>query len=190
LSAAALGGNGVTAVILGGAAASPSWHFGMNHFVRSAAMTSAAMPWGPAAPGGLDLHVPVMANASYVAEQRLSNGTITTAFAKPGLGTLRSSSFMAPLGLGGAGVSVLVTTLLYDAEHQGGQGELPPPLDVRLTARAGPLGKGDAFLICGPAAATDTSLSTQRASGENWQVSNSAPRCCCSPSCCSRSSRC
>ena len=164
-----LGGNGVTAVILGGPPSFTSWHFGMNHFVRSAAMTSAAMPWGPAAPGGLDMQVAAMSNASYAAVQHISNGSIATAFSKPGVGTLSSSSFMAPLGIGGAGVSMLVTMLHYYADSSSVHGD-QPSLEVRLTARAGPLGKGDDFLICGPAAADESALSTQRANGEDWQV--------------------
>ena len=159
-------GNGQLAVAVGGSPDRLSFHFGSNAFVRTAAMTSAAAPWGPAAPGGVDLACPPLANASFEAAQFVANGTVTTSFAKPGVGRLRTASFVRP-ALGGG--SVMATELRFEPDSSG-----VAALPVRLTARAGPLVGVDEFLISGPCAAGARQLTAQRANGEDWQVKTHA----------------
>eukprot|EP01052_Picozoa_sp_SAG31_P021966 SAG31_NODE_1725_length_7439_cov_7.440037_2_plen_251_part_00 len=139
----ALFGNGEVAVIFGGQPDGFSFNFGMNSFVRA---TSDGGRSVIAAPGGVDIHAPAFHNASYNAAQIIDNGTVTSSFYRQSVGTLSSSSFVAPMQ---DGVNLMVTQLQFEAE-KGGQDKRPPQVvELGVAARAGPLGKADDFLVWG-----------------------------------------
>ena len=150
-------GNGVLAVIFGGRPDGFSYNFGMNSFVREISGGQGVA----AAPGGVDIFAPAFTNASFRAEQLIANATVTTTFSKPGVGTLRTSSFVRPIR---RGVSLMVTELLYTAAAAG-----PRAITLGVAARAGPLGAADEFLIWGPCTATSSVLVANRSNGEDWQ---------------------
>jgi hypothetical protein len=179
----ALFGNGELAVVFGGQPDGFSYNFGMNSFTRATAGGSSVM----AAPGGVDVYARAFHNASYAAAQIVENGTVTSTFYQPGVGTLRSSAFVAPMR---DGVSLMVAQLQYEApeaaqaeeqiepleqsQQQQQRQQEPKALELGVAARAGPLGKADDFLIWGPCSiGSDGSsggvLIANRSNGEDWQ---------------------
>ena len=150
-------GNGELAVIFGGQTGGFSFNFGSNSFVREIGASGGVA----AMPGGVDVYAPVFSNATFSAAQVIANGTVTSAFTKSGVGTLRTSSFVRPMH---RGVSLMVSKITYAADAGG-----PRSIELGVAARAGPLGHADDFLIWGPCSATPSILVANRSNGENWQ---------------------
>ena len=150
-------GNGELAVIFGGQTGGFSFNFGSNSFVREIGASGGVA----AMPGGVDVYAPVFSNATFSAAQVIANGTVTSAFTKSGVGTLRTSSFVRPMH---RGVSLMVSKITYAADAGG-----PRSIELGVAARAGPLGHADDVLIWGPCSATPSILVANRSNGEDWQ---------------------
>lgn len=150
-------GNGELAVVFGGQTDGFSFNFGANSFARADSSKGGVA----AVPGGVDVFVPVFANASFSASQIIVNATVHTLFEKSEIGTLRTSSFVRPLQ---KGTSLMVTEIGYTASIGG-----PKTIELVVAARAGPLGQADDFLIWGPCSASSSVLVANRSNGEDWQ---------------------
>ena len=150
-------GNGELAVVFGGQTDGFSFNFGSNSFVRADSSRGGVA----AVPGGLDVYVPAFPNASFSAAQIISNATVQTVFEKPGIGTLRTSSFVRPVK---NGTSLMVTEIDYTSTNEG-----PRSITAGIAARAGPLNQADDFLVWGPCSASPSILVANRSNGEDWQ---------------------